>query len=75
MLPAPALPCVALPGFAFSHAINSCKSFAGTSFFATIISEKLASKATGSKSFTTSYLRSYRALLETCVFQRPRLTV
>ena len=57
MLPTPALPCVALPGFAFSHAMSSFKSFAGMSFLATTISEKLASKATGSKSFTTSYLK------------------
>jgi len=74
MLPAPALLCVALLGFAFSHAINSFKSFAAMSFLATIVSEN-ASKATGSKSSTTSYLRSYRTPLETCVFQRPRLTV
>src|SRR5262249_682970 len=34
--PTPTVPTVALPGFSFSQAINSCRSFAGKVFRATI---------------------------------------
>src|SRR5262245_40521645 len=44
-------------------------------FLATSIDEKLASNATGSKSFNRSYGRAYRAPLETWGFQSPRLSV
>ena len=43
--------------------MNSFRSFAGMPFLATIIDEKLASNATGSKSFTTSYLKSIQSTI------------
>ena len=45
----------ALSGFAFSHAINSIKSFAGMAFLATITIGLLATSEMGSKSFKRSY--------------------
>src|SRR5262249_32574126 len=53
--PTPTVPAVALPGFSFSQAINSLRSFAGKVLRATIHCGVSASSDTGSKSFTTSY--------------------
>ncbi len=45
-------------GFAFTQAISSLRSFAGTPFLATISCGLLAIIATGSKSLNTSYWSS-----------------
>jgi hypothetical protein len=54
-LPAPAVPIEAWSGFALSQAMNPFRSLAGAVFFATRSMGASGSKATGSKSFTTSY--------------------
>src|SRR5262245_64445480 len=61
------MPAEALSGLALSQAINSCKSFAGRSFLATIINGSLASCATGCKSVSRSNCSAYSAPISTCV--------
>jgi hypothetical protein len=60
---------------ALIQAISSLRFVAGTEFGVTMICGALGSSETGSKSFTTSYCRSYIAGLTTCVLQSPMPSV
>ena len=74
-LPTPAVPEVALSGFAFNQAISSGRSFGGRFFLPTISCELSVTSATGSKSFSTSYCSEYIAPLKTCVLVMPMISV
>ena len=63
----PPVPCDALPGFAFSQAMNSFRSFAATAFLATIKSGALAIGEIGWKSPSTSNGSLKIAPVRTCV--------
>jgi hypothetical protein len=54
-LPTPDVPSMALPGLAFSQAMNSCSVAAGTEFLETMSGVPVAIQATGAKSASRSY--------------------
>src|SRR4051812_47355812 len=73
--PTPAVPTLALSGFAFSQPMSSRRSFDGEAGLATISSGLLAIIASGSRSASKSYDSGYTAPLITCVLQWPMLSV
>jgi hypothetical protein len=73
-LPAPTVPNDAF-GFAFSHATSSAASLAGRPVLPVTQRRETGSRATGSKSFSTSCWRGKSAGVPTWLVQLPRITV
>jgi hypothetical protein len=74
-LPAPTVANEAPRGFAFNHAISSAASFAGRPTLPASQRRETGSRATGSKSFSTSCWAGESAGVPTWLVQLPSTTV